>query len=61
MMGEKPFICTPENPWKPEYGFPVRHTNCHEYGEQEDGWPSGDIVRMKCDNCGVTWKEELPQ
>ena len=37
------------------------HTNAHEVGEQENGWPAGDIVTMKCDDCGATWKEELPQ
>jgi hypothetical protein len=53
--------CTAEDPWKPEYGYPVAHTNAHEYGEQETGWPSGDIVTMKCGDCGATWKTELPQ
>ena len=37
------------------------HTNAHEVGDQESGWPGGDIVRYKCDDCGETWKEELPQ
>lgn len=55
-------ICTPEKPWdhKPT-GQQVRHTNVEEVGDQEDGWPGGDIQRMRCKDCGHTWKEELPQ
>ncbi len=32
-----------------------------EVGEQEDGWPGGDIVTYECPNCGTRWKQELPQ
>jgi hypothetical protein len=54
--------CTKENPWKPEYGFPVVHEGAQEVPDsQENGWPAGDIVRMQCRDCGATWKEELPQ
>ena len=55
------YLCTKENPWTPEKGTPVEHDNAHEVGEQENGYPGGDIVRMRCDNCGTTWKTELPQ
>ena len=55
------FVCTPENPWGPGKPTPVRHSDTREIGDQEDGWPSGDIVRMECKICGHTWKEELPQ
>lgn len=54
-------ICTKANPWKPEMGTPVEHEGAHEVGEQEDGWPSGDIVTMECPNCGERWRMELPQ
>lgn len=37
------------------------HTNVEEIGEQEDGYPGGDTVRMRCKDCGVTWTMELPQ
>jgi hypothetical protein len=56
-----PFICTPENPWKREYGTPVRHSNVREVGEQENGYPGGDIVTVECTNCGHRWRAELPQ
>ena len=57
--------CTKDNPYtlecdKSEPGN-WEHDGAHEIGEQEDGWPGGDIVRMKCSNCGLTWKTELPQ
>lgn len=54
-------ICTKEKPWTPDMGFPVEHDGAHEVGEQEDGYPGGDIVTMECSNCGVRWKQELPQ
>lgn len=55
-------LCTPEEPWdhKPTSGV-VRHTDVEEIGEQRDGWPAGDIQRMRCRNCGHEWDEELPQ
>lgn len=55
------FLCTKENPWKPGLGTPVTHDDAHEVGEQEDGWPGGDIVTYECRNCGHRWKAELPQ
>ena len=54
-------VCTPERPWKESDGCPVVHPWAKEVGEQLDGWPGGDIVRYECPNCGVRWKEELPQ
>ena len=57
--------CTADNPYTPEReqsepGF-WEHDAAHEVGEQENGWPGGDIVRIRCDDCGVEWKSELPQ
>ena len=54
-------VCTKEHPWKPEMGTPVQHADAYEVGDQEDGWPGGDIARYRCPNCGVEWKAELPQ
>lgn len=53
--------CTRYDPWTPDKGFPVSHVDAKEVGDQEDGWPGGDIVRMECPHCGVSWKKELPQ
>lgn len=55
-------VCTEETPWdgtKRRAG--VIHPHAREVGEQIDGWPAGDIVRMECPNCGKSWEEELPQ
>lgn len=55
--------CTQESPWDGEKGIDdrVRHHNVREVGEQEDGYPGGDIVTMECENCGTRWKTELPR
>lgn len=60
-MTDSRYLCTAETPWKREYGYPVVHEDAHEVGDQENGWPGGDIVRMKCPHCGAIWKRELPQ
>jgi hypothetical protein len=58
-------ICSPEHPFPigcgEAYGPRWAHTNCGEVGEQEDGYPSGDTVTMKCADCGYHWTAELPQ
>lgn len=54
--------CTPDNPYnesRTEDRF--QHKDAHEVGEQEDGYPGGDIVTMECPHCNLTWKMELPQ
>ena len=58
--------CTKDTPYTPERdkaepGYGWEHSSAHEVGEQEDGWPGGDRVRMRCDNCGIEWTAELPQ
>ena len=55
------FVCTAENPWNPGIRGYVAHADCYEIGEQEDGWPGGDIITKKCPHCGHVWKMELPQ
>ena len=54
-------ICTKDDPWTKEKSARGVHPDAHEVGEQEDGYPGGDIVTYKCPNCGVTWRTELPQ
>lgn len=56
--------CTEEQPWdgvRPTIHTRVIHYNVEEIGEQEDGWPAGDIVTKRCKVCGTKWREELPQ
>lgn len=54
--------CTPTTPWnKVDDGRRVRHSDVREVGDQEDGWPGGDIVTYECKNCGYRWRAELPQ
>lgn len=60
-MSEAVFMCTPEHPWTKDDPMPVRHSAVHEVGDQEDGWPGGDIVTYECRNCGTRWRSELPQ
>lgn len=56
-----PFICTAETPWRPEMKVGlILHPDAEE-GEQRDGWPSGDLVHMRCPHCGHEWEKELPQ
>jgi hypothetical protein len=37
------------------------HSDTEELGNQEDGNPAGDIIKVRCKTCGMVWKEELPQ
>ena len=55
------YFCTEKAPWTPDKGTPVMHAKAHEVGEQEDGWPGGDIVTMECPICKTRWRKELPQ
>lgn len=54
-------ICAPETPYEVGAEGKWLHPQAHEVGEQQDGWPGGDIVRMQCEVCGHRWTEELPQ
>jgi hypothetical protein len=54
-------ICTKDKPWDRVTPGPVEHDDVREIGEQEDGWPGGDIVTYECGNCGHRWRAELPQ
>lgn len=55
-------ICTREHPCPTEDdGNRWEHPDADEVGEQENGWPGGDIITVQCKICGRKWKEELPQ
>jgi len=55
------FQCTESTPWDRVTRGPVRHHGSFEVGEQESGWPGGDIVTKRCRFCGHEWEVELPQ
>lgn len=51
--------CTKQRPWngKRERGDKVCHHDTEQVGKQQDGYPGGDIVRIRCKNCGHTcWR-----
>jgi hypothetical protein len=52
------FICTPKQPMPKGAKGRWEHTNAHEFG---DGCFDGCCADYKCDDCGYTWREELPQ
>jgi hypothetical protein len=54
-------LCTPERPMPKGAPGQWAHNGTREVGEQENGYPGGDIIRCECRNCGHTWREELPQ
>lgn len=53
--------CTAEDPWTPEKSKRAHHPDATEVGEQRDGYPGGDLQKVRCPHCGVVWTEELPQ
>ena len=53
-------ICNASAPWHKGAGGGI-HPQGREVGEQEDGYPGGDIIRCHCPVCEVTWKVEFPQ
>lgn len=53
--------CTKAKPWKEGDPVPVLHADAREAGDQRDGRPGGDLVKMECPNCGARWTAELPQ
>lgn len=54
-------VCTKQNPMPKESTERWVHEDCREVGEQQDGYPGGDMITIECLNCGKRWKEELPQ
>jgi hypothetical protein len=55
------FICSKAHPWHKGGPTPVVHPDAREVGEQEDGYPGGDMVTYECPTCGHRWTNELPQ
>ena len=58
------FLCSPEHPMPKDVPEWTRweHTNFVEVdGSQKDGWPCGDTVLMRCTDCGLEHRIELPQ
>lgn len=52
------FLCAPDR-LKPKDARGLwSHTNAHEYG---DGCFDGCCADYRCDDCGETWRAELPQ
>ncbi len=54
-------ICSPENPMPKGAPGIWEHTNAEEVGDQRPGYPGGDLITMRCKDCGHKWTEELPQ
>ena len=55
------WLCTPETPFdrqQPRAHPPMARETPDS---QRNGWPGGDIVKMKCPVCNETWEQELPQ
>ena len=55
------FLCAPKHPMPNNAPGRWEHTNAGEVGDQENGWPGGDIITVRCADCGKQWREELPQ
>lgn len=54
--------CTKQSPMPKDATGRWEHEGAHEvHDSQRDGWPGGDIVTMRCDDCGHEWETELPQ
>lgn len=54
-------LCSPARPRPAGAPGSWAHPLAREIGEQQDGYPGGDIVTYRCPTCGTTWREELPQ
>jgi len=57
-------VCTREDPYDREKHkdcHPIVHPEARQVGEQEDGYPGGDIIIMVCPICKTRWRRELPQ
>jgi hypothetical protein len=63
MTERSTILCTKDQPWdhQPRPGTIILHPDADEVGEQRDGWPGGDLVDVRCPNCGHVWTKELPQ
>lgn len=55
-MADDRYTCTAEAPWTPEKGRSL-HPDAKTDGECFDGC----CDFYKCPNCGLRWRQELPQ
>lgn len=59
------WVCSKEQPYDPnnkEHKLKRwEHPEAFEVGEQQDGYPGGDIVTYRCPICNIKFKTELPQ
>jgi len=58
---DKRHTCTADDPWTRDKSFYGDHPDAVEVGDQEDGYPGGDIVTYDCPHCGLRFRCELPQ
>jgi hypothetical protein len=54
-------LCSPAHPMPRGASGLWEHTNTEEVGDQTNGYPGGDIITIRCNDCGEKWKVELPQ
>lgn len=54
-------VCTADDPWTPAKGERAEHPMAREEGDQQNGYPGGDIVTYVCPHCKHRWTAELPQ
>jgi hypothetical protein len=52
--------CSPEHPMPKDATGRWEHTNVEEI-KCEDGHPGGDVVTLRCKDCGKIWRSESPQ
>jgi hypothetical protein len=57
-------VCSADHPFQAvgsPRGARWEHPDAEEVGDQEDGYPAGDIVTYQCPHCGLRFRRELPQ
>lgn len=57
-------VCSADHPFSlvgPRSGAIWQHPDAELIGEQEDGYPGGDLVTYQCPHCGLRFKVELAQ
>lgn len=54
-------LCTASKPMPKDDRRRWAHEDVGEVGQQQPGWPGGDIVTYRCRACGHEWTAELPQ
>jgi hypothetical protein len=52
----------PHDPAERARRLVCKHSAAKEvHDSQQDGYPGGDIVTLRCPDCGKEWEAELPQ